>query len=62
MHSDDLKPMQAAFVEAAYFARAATAEIRLKRADGTFVWSEIRCRPATPVKGKAADIVAVTRD
>jgi len=49
-------------MEASYFARAATAEVRLKRFDGTYVWSEIRCRPATPVKGKAADIVAVTRD
>jgi len=62
VHPDDLRAIQAAFMEASYFARAATAEIRLKRADGTFVWSEIRCRPATPVKGKAADIVAVTRD
>jgi cell cycle sensor histidine kinase DivJ len=62
VHPDDLRAIQAAFMEASYFARAATAEIRLRRADGTFVWSEIRCRPATPVKGKAADIVAVTRD
>jgi cell cycle sensor histidine kinase DivJ len=62
VHPDDLRAIQAAFMEASYFARAATAEIRLKRADGTFVWSEIRCRPATPAKGKAADIVAVTRD
>ncbi|HTT96641.1 MAG TPA: PAS domain-containing sensor histidine kinase, partial [Rhizomicrobium sp.] len=62
VHPDDLRAIQAAFMEASYFARSATAEIRLKRADGTFVWSEIRCRPATPVKGKAADIVAVTRD
>ena len=62
VHPDDLRAIQAAFMEASYFARAATAEIRLKRADGTFVWSEIRCRPAAPAKGKAADIVAVTRD
>jgi two-component system, cell cycle sensor histidine kinase DivJ len=62
VHPEDLRAIQAAFMEASYFARAATAEIRLKRADGTFVWSEIRCRPAAPVKGKAADIVAVTRD
>jgi cell cycle sensor histidine kinase DivJ len=62
VHPDDLRVIQAAFMEASYFARAATAEIRLKRADGTFVWAEIRCRPAAPIKGKAADIVAVTRD
>jgi cell cycle sensor histidine kinase DivJ len=54
--------MQAAFVEASYFGRAACAEVRLKRGDGSFVWTEMRCRPATPVKGEAADIVAVTRD
>jgi cell cycle sensor histidine kinase DivJ len=62
VHPDDLRTIQAAFMEASYFARAATAEIRLKRGDGTFVWSEIRCRPAAPANGKAADIVAVTRD
>jgi cell cycle sensor histidine kinase DivJ len=62
VHPDDLRAIQAAFMEASYFARAASAEVRLRRADGTFVWSEIRCRPATPAKGKAADIVAVTRD
>ncbi|MBV9992563.1 MAG: PAS domain-containing sensor histidine kinase [Alphaproteobacteria bacterium] len=62
VHPDDLRVIQAAFMESSYFARAAAAEIRLKRADGTFVWAEIRCRPAAPAKGKAADIVAVTRD
>jgi cell cycle sensor histidine kinase DivJ len=62
VHSDDLKIMQAAFVEASYFGRAATAEVRLKRADSGYLWTEMRCRPAAPVKGEAADIVAVTRD
>ncbi len=62
VHSDDLKPMQAAFVEAAYFGRSAAAEVRLKRADGGYLWTEMRCRPAAPVAGTAADIVAVTRD
>jgi cell cycle sensor histidine kinase DivJ len=62
VHADDLKVMQAAFVEASYFGRAAAAEVRLKRADGTYVWTEMRCRPAAPVDGAAADIVAVTRD
>jgi cell cycle sensor histidine kinase DivJ len=62
VHSEDLKIMQAAFVEASYFGRAATAEVRLKRADGGYLWTEMRCRPAAPVKGETADIVAVTRD
>jgi cell cycle sensor histidine kinase DivJ len=62
VHGDDMKVLQAAFVEASYFGRAATAEVRLKRADGNYVWTEMRCRPATPVNGKAAEIVAVTRD
>jgi cell cycle sensor histidine kinase DivJ len=62
VHPDDLKTMQAAFVEASYFARAAAAEVRLKRADGSHVWTEMRCRPAAPANGVAADIVAVTRD
>jgi cell cycle sensor histidine kinase DivJ len=62
VHPDDLRAIQAAFMESSYFARAAAAEIRLKRADGTYVWAEIRCRPAAPTNGKAADIVAVTRD
>jgi cell cycle sensor histidine kinase DivJ len=49
-------------MEASYFARAASAEVRLKRADGSFVWSEIRCRPAPQGPGQVSDIVAVTRD
>ncbi len=62
VHPEDLKTMQTAFVEASYFGRAATAEVRLRRADGQHVWAEMRCRPAKPADGKAADIVAVTRD
>jgi two-component system, cell cycle sensor histidine kinase DivJ len=61
-HPDDLKIMQAAFVEASYFGRAAAAEVRLRRGDGSYIWTEMRCRPAAPVRGEAADIVAVTRD
>jgi two-component system, cell cycle sensor histidine kinase DivJ len=57
-----LKIMHTALVEASYFGRAATAEVRLKRADGSYLWTEIRCRPASPAKGEAADIVSVTRD
>jgi len=62
VHPDDLKEMQAAFVEASYFGRAASAEVRLKRSEGSYLWTEMRCRPAAPVEGNAADIVAVTRD
>jgi cell cycle sensor histidine kinase DivJ len=62
VHGDDLKAIQAAFVEASYFGRSGSAEVRLKRAGGGYVWAEIRCRPAAPVNGKPADIVAVTRD
>jgi cell cycle sensor histidine kinase DivJ len=62
VHPDDLRAMQAAFMEAAYFARAASAEVRMRRRDGSYVWAEIRCRPAAPVHNEATDIVAVTRD
>jgi cell cycle sensor histidine kinase DivJ len=62
VHPDDLKVIQAAFVESSYFARAAAAEVRLKKADGSHVWTEMRCRPAKSANGRAADIVAVTRD
>jgi cell cycle sensor histidine kinase DivJ len=62
VHPDDLKTIQAAFVEASYFGRSATAEVRVKRGDGSYLWTEMRCRPAAPVRGEAADIVAVTRD
>ena len=62
VHPDDLRAMQAAFMEAAYFARAASAEVRMRRRDNSYVWAEIRCRPATAAHNEAADIVAVTRD
>ena len=62
VHPEDLKTMQNALVEASYFGRAAAAEVRVKRADGSYLWTEMRCRPASPVNGAAADIVAVTRD
>ncbi len=61
-HGDDLKTMQAAFMEACYFGRSATAEVRLKKAGGSLVWAEIRCRPVPRAHGDGADIVAVTRD
>ncbi|MEI9989965.1 MAG: ATP-binding protein [Rhizomicrobium sp.] len=62
VHPDDLKRMQSAFMESAYYARPATAEVRMRRRDGSYVWAEIRCRPAPQSHGEASDIVAVTRD
>ncbi|NIJ48375.1 sensor histidine kinase [Rhizomicrobium electricum] len=61
-HPDDLKAMQTAFMDAAYFGRPATAEVRLKKAGGAHVWAEIRCRPVPHADGTGSDIVAVTRD
>jgi cell cycle sensor histidine kinase DivJ len=62
VHPDDLKAMQSAFMESAYYARPAAAEVRMRRRDGSHVWAEIRCRPAPQTHAGAADIVAVTRD
>ncbi|HEY0299996.1 MAG TPA: PAS domain-containing sensor histidine kinase, partial [Rhizomicrobium sp.] len=62
VHPDDLKAMQAALMESSYYGRAASAEVRMRRRDGSFVWAEIRCRPAPRGDGAASDIVAVTRD
>ena len=63
VHPSDLSPMQAVFMEAGHLGRAASAEIRLRRRDQSYVWAEIRCRPATPeTLGASSDIVAVTRD
>jgi cell cycle sensor histidine kinase DivJ len=62
VHHDDLRAMQSAFMESAYYGRAASAEVRMKRRDGSYVWAEIRCRPAPSDTGSASDIVAVTRD
>jgi len=61
-HPDDLHALQAAFVQASYFGKSAEAEIRMKRADGSYVWTEIRCRPAEKIEGEESEIVAVTRD
>ena len=60
VHPDDLGPIQTAFMDAAHFGRAASAEVRLRRRDNSYVWTEIRYRPAG--SGVPADIVAVTRD
>ena len=59
-HPDDLSAIQAVFMDGAHFGRAAATEVRLRRRDNSYVWTEIRCRPAGG--GVLADIVAVTRD
>ncbi len=56
-HPDNVPAMQSALMEASYFGRDGSAEIRLRRRDGSYVWAEFRCRPA-----QDGDIVAVTRD
>ena len=61
-HPDDVKAAEGAMTEAGYYGRASTAEIRLKRRDGSWVWTEMRCRPAPSPHGEAADIVVITRD
>jgi cell cycle sensor histidine kinase DivJ len=61
-HPEDLNALQQAFVQASYFGQPAEAEVRMRRADGSYVWTEIRCRPAEAIEGEEAEIVAVTRD
>jgi cell cycle sensor histidine kinase DivJ len=56
-HPDDRDAAQTALMDASYFGRDGSAEIRLRRRDGSYVWAEFRCRPA-----QDGDIVAVTRD
>ena len=58
VHPDDLPALNAALMESSYFGRAASAEVRLRQADGALLWAEIRCRPVS----EGGDIVAVTRD
>ncbi len=62
VHPDDLPVLQAALMESSYFGRAGAAEVRLRHANGDYVWAEMRCRPAAALPGEPADIVAVTRD
>jgi cell cycle sensor histidine kinase DivJ len=61
-HPEDMNVLQQVFVQASYFGKSAEAELRMKRADGSYVWTEMRCRPAEPIEGEEAEIVAVTRD
>ena len=60
-HPDDRSAIDTAFT-AAGKGKAATVELRLKTRQGSYVWSEFRCRPAGHTAEKERDIVAVTRD
>ncbi|HEX4078809.1 MAG TPA: PAS domain-containing sensor histidine kinase [Rhizomicrobium sp.] len=62
VHPDDLALLQSSSAQTSQSGRGAMAEVRLRRGDGRLVWAEIRSRPAMTAKGKAPDIVAVTRD
>jgi len=62
VHPDDLDTARDAISKAAFSGRQAAAEIRFHRADGSYVASEMSCRPATGADGRVRDVVAVTRD
>ena len=48
IHAADLKAVQAAYARASYFGADASVEFRMRHADGSFVWVEMRCRPVMP--------------
>ena len=61
-HPADRANLKDAFEEVASGGRPVSTEVRLKRADGGYVWTEMRCRPARKSLDVGGDIVAVTRD
>ncbi|HLY07647.1 MAG TPA: PAS domain-containing sensor histidine kinase [Rhizomicrobium sp.] len=61
VHDDDAAVIESALGEAAASGRETAAEVRFRCADGSFVWTEMRCRPVVPGDRKS-EIVAVTRD
>jgi cell cycle sensor histidine kinase DivJ len=61
VHEDDADVIRSAVAEAAASGSEATAEVRFRHADGSFVWTEMRCRPVMP-GDSGSEIVAVTRD
>ena len=61
VHPRDRATVDGAITEASYRGHTAAAEVRMRRKDGTYVWVDLRCRPASD--GAAPhDVVAVTRD
>ncbi len=61
-HPDERTAIDHAFDEASRNGRAASAEVRLKRKTGSYVWTELRCRPAGITESGVRGVVAVTRD
>ena len=61
VHENDAAAIQNALAEAAASGRETAAEVRFRRFDGSFVWTEMRCRPVVPGDTKS-EVVAVTRD
>ena len=61
-HPDERAAIARAFEEASRSGRAASAEVRLKRKSGGYVWTELRCRPAGTTEAGVRGVVAVTRD
>jgi cell cycle sensor histidine kinase DivJ len=61
VHEDDEDAIRNALAEAAASGRETAAEVRFRRADGSYIWTEMRCRPVAPGDSKS-EIVAVTRD
>ncbi|HEX3429297.1 MAG TPA: PAS domain-containing sensor histidine kinase [Rhizomicrobium sp.] len=61
VHEDDADVVRCALADAAAWGHETAAEVRFRRADGSFVWAEMRCRPVAPGDRKS-EIVAVTRD
>jgi cell cycle sensor histidine kinase DivJ len=62
VHPDDLDAAREAIAKAVHSGRQTAAEIRFRRVDGSFVATEMCCRPAAGADGRMRDVVAVTRD
>jgi cell cycle sensor histidine kinase DivJ len=61
-HPADGEKLEREFKEATRSQRDVSAEIRLLRKDGSYVWTELRCRPVGEGEHGAGEMVAVTRD
>lgn len=61
-HPDDRNTMALAFESAGLHRNAISAEVRLLRKSGGYVWTELRCRPAGGAHAEGASVVAVSRD
>ncbi len=61
-HPEDQNTMMLAFESAGQHRNAVSAEVRLLRKSGSFVWAELRCRPAGGAQAEGSNVVAVSRD